>query len=511
MIPLTRGARASRTPRAARRGSLPLRPRAALLAALALLLPSLGACGRSEAAGRPPDVVLIVVDTLRADRVGAYGYPRPTTPVLDGLAADGALFEDAVAQSSWTLPSMVSMLSSRYVTSYRDRMLEDSPALAELLKDEGYTTVGVCANGLLQPDHGFARGFDRYVVERTLRSADVADTPYREADEVLELVEQELDRVDEDAPLFLYVHLMDPHAPYVGRARYDLELPLAGTLKLPREGWHKDQYEAALGGPVERWGGWLATMNRARAHYDQEVRHADQAIGRLLDELRERGRLERAVVAVTSDPGAGLYTRRATLPPEQELPPPTVFFHPEHGLMLNQELVAAPLVLWGRGVPEGVRVPAAVENVDVLPTLLELVGAEPPPELAGESLVPAMEDPLGAQQEPVFSWVMHQMAVREPDTGWKLLVPTPAGRLRGGEPQLVHLPSDPEERANRLEEAPEVAARLFARLERFLAEHVTPSSLNQPASAEHLERLRGLGYTDDAYLPDATEEGEDGR
>jgi arylsulfatase A-like enzyme len=130
-----------------------------------LLIPFLFALACSKPAPntvRRPDVFLIVVDTLRADHLGCYGYPRPSSPNLDRLAAEGAVFEDATSQASWTRLSMVSMLQGHYVTDYRDVFEEKAPTLAEVFHQAGYRTVGEVANILLSADAGFGRGFDHY-------------------------------------------------------------------------------------------------------------------------------------------------------------------------------------------------------------------------------------------------------------------------------------------------------------------------------------------------------------
>ena len=138
---------------------LRLRSRNALAALLLLALAP--ACPDAEPEG-PPDVYLIVIDTLRADRLSCYGYPRTTSPFLDELAAEGALFLENTSQSSWTKPSMVSLMSGAYVTAYRDVMPDGVPSLAQSFQDAGYHTIGVVGNVLLSSKLGFDRGFDHY-------------------------------------------------------------------------------------------------------------------------------------------------------------------------------------------------------------------------------------------------------------------------------------------------------------------------------------------------------------
>ena len=195
-----------------------------------------------------PDVVLVVVDTLRADRLGCYGYERSTSPVIDRLAAEGALFLEARAQCSWTLPSMASLMTGTYLTNPRDVYPEGVVPLAERFRSEGYRTIGMVGNVILSERMGYAEGFDRYDANG---SSDV-DRPRvglcRTLDTMVDALQPLLDSaltLEEDgsrAPLFLYVHPMDPHSPYLGHAEFDDELPLDGAAALDELSWQRELY-----------------------------------------------------------------------------------------------------------------------------------------------------------------------------------------------------------------------------------------------------------------------------
>ena len=173
-----------------------------------LLLLVTASCG-AEPEERHPDVLLLVIDTLRADHLGCYGYERPTSPVIDSIAERGTVFTRTSAQAPWTLPSMSSMFTGRYLTAHRDFPEEQAPALAESFQAGGYHTIGIVGNTLLEAEHGFGRGFDEYVV--------VSGEKARAFPGLLELLREPLELAvaeEERAPLFLYVHAFDPHAPY---------------------------------------------------------------------------------------------------------------------------------------------------------------------------------------------------------------------------------------------------------------------------------------------------------
>ena len=207
-----------------------------------LLLPLvLAACaqedpGQESPTPERPDVVLIVVDTLRADRLGCYGYERPTSPVIDRLAAQGTLFLEARAQCSWTLPSMASLMTGQYITNPRDVYPDGVAPLAERYREAGYRTIGMVGNVIVSARMGYDKGFERYDASV---SSDV-DRPRtglcRTLDKMLASLDPLLDSALEPGedggrpPLFLYIHPMDPHSPYLEYPEFDGELPLDGAI-----------------------------------------------------------------------------------------------------------------------------------------------------------------------------------------------------------------------------------------------------------------------------------------
>jgi arylsulfatase len=313
-----------------------------------------------------PLVLLITVDTLRADHVGAYGDARGLTPRLDRLAAESLVFERAYATASFTLPSLASLLTSRYpeevgVDGNSSVLAPAAPPLAEHLQARGFATGAVVSNYVLRPASGFGRGFGAYDATFPQREA-VRPVPERRAPETTAAALQALDRLRQAGkPTFLWVHYQDPHGPYTPpdalrerglereRARSDGARELAvsrdqhGDGAIPKYQYLDPHRDAAF----------------YRAGYAGEVAHADTAIGALLDGLAGRGLLERAVVVFASDHGEALG--------EED-------YWFSHGERLGDALVRVPLLVRAPGVAPGRRRDVA-SLLDVFPTLASLLSA----------------------------------------------------------------------------------------------------------------------------------------
>ncbi|MCB9905602.1 MAG: sulfatase [Planctomycetes bacterium] len=479
------------------------------LACLALLLGGLLATCSRPAADVPPDLYLIVVDTLRADRLGCYGHELPTSPFLDELAAEGTVFLDNTSQSSWTKPSMVSLMSGTYVTSFRDVMPDDVPSLAQTFQQAGYHTIGVVANVLLSPKLGFDRGFDYYDARENteeeladLEARGIIVTPCREIEamraELDRLLDEEFARRDAGAhrPIFAYLHPMEPHDPYEDHPRFAEALPLEGVpTRLPSE-WHRAEVESLSRSPesAESKDEWRI-MNAHRGFYEREVRATDEALRVFFDRLRAAGRLDNAVIAVVSDHGEGLYEPLAMLRPAARDKAPLVrVFQQGHGRNLNACLVRTPFLLHGAGVPKGVRVDDPVENVDLYPTLVALCGIEPTGTTQGRSLVDLMHGSADEWKRDLHSFTLFATSIRERSTGLKLTLVSHAGRKLSAVPGLYDTVADPDERVNLYDERPDDVARLQQKIELWQA--AFPMESSDPASAdpEQLRHMRALGY-----------------
>jgi len=307
---------------------------------------------------RPPNLVIILADTLRADRLGAYGSPTGRTPFLDGLAARGVVFSRAYAPSSWTTPSVASLFTATYpsthgVVFYGARLPATPFTLAERLRGLGYRSAGFSTNFLINQSLGFARGFDRW---QTILGPSDREIKVR-GEKLRRRAIGWLDAAGHRhaGGTFLYLHYMEPHGPYQPPAAFRQPPPggRAGAVHEPRRTRS-------------------AAATRALGLYDGEVAALDAEIEQLFAELRRRGFLDRTIVAFTSDHGEE-FDEHGGL---------------GHGRTVFNESIHVPLILVGAGLPAGRVVDRTVSLVDLAPTLLELVGAPATRWGDGRSLVP---------------------------------------------------------------------------------------------------------------------------
>jgi arylsulfatase A-like enzyme len=449
-------------------------------------------------AGRP-HVLLVSLDTLRADRVGAWGYPRPTTPNLDALAAAGVRFAEAISQAPWTTPSHMSLLSALYPSAHGlnrgfqelqssrrgqgayPTLPDGVPTLASLLRDAGWRTLAHTGGTTLAAELGFHRGFDVY-----------RDGFPALDDAVLAQLEAWLDVYAAREPVFLFFHTFEPHAPYTHSelAEHLLDAEQHAALaEISRTGVRR--------GTEDRVEPFLRTQGLMRpevtsALYDGDVRASDAFLGRLFAALARRGLWERTLVVVLSDHGEEFAEHRSDR------------FYNAHCATLHRELVHVPLLMRvpGRFAPGRV-VEGPVELVDVAPTLLELLGLPVPAGLHGESLVARMD---GAPAPPDATALSEATCAGDE---WKALrigahkylagFSAPGGE-RSGIPgarrweRLYDVERDPGERHN-------LATGTGGWPERLRA-HFEPLARGAGGAQHELddatrERLRAMGYLDE--------------
>ena len=476
---------------------------AAFLAAL------LAGCSKEAgsvlAAERRPDVILIVVDTLRSDHMSVYGYPRPTTPFLEECARQGAVFEDVTTQFSWTMPSMVSMMTGRYLSDLMPVVPEDSPTLAECFRAAGYRTLALVSNVLIKENAGFGRGFDHYDAEPSKELRPKGQDRTRDLVELQEDLWPALRRALEPTPegsrppLFLYVHTFDAHQPFREHPELEAELSVETATAVEPPDWQAQ--ELARRGPppalpATDWSMELGQIRAERGLYDQEVRYTDDQLRLMFARLGELGLLENALIALVADHGEGLWEH---LPPKTDAElaelHPRDFFYSGHGQIQYQEVLTTPFLLWGANVPRGVRYADAVENVDLVPTLLELADVPARGVLHGRSLVTLLESRGGPWREYVFSNSEPSKSVREIRSGLKLVVPNKRGLLAGWRDQLFDLRNDPHERKDLAAARGDDVARLRRVLEDWTARHPTPRYIEGQGHGPSAAALKSLGYT----------------
>jgi arylsulfatase A-like enzyme/Tfp pilus assembly protein PilF len=400
---------------------------------------------------RPPDVLLVTIDTLRADHLGCYGFSLARTPQIDRLSREGVLCSDAVAAAPITLPSHCSIMTGLYPPAHgvRDNgayaLGDRAVTLAERLKGAGYETQAFVSALVLNRRYGLAQGFDGYDddlwAENEPKLFMIRDRKARKtADRVLEWLDRRKEAL-ESRPYFAWVHFFDPHQPYVPEAEDRLFAP---TL------------------------------------YDGEIGGVDRALGRILDRLRKDGTLDRTLVVVTADHGESLGE------------------HDEktHAVFIYDATVRVPLIFrYPRLLPAGRRYEGPVRSVDIVPTILSALKLPGGDETQGADLLAALAgraDPpkLSQYSESLLSEVGFGMAplygIRNDGFKW----------IRAPRPELYDLKKDAREVADIHTEEPRRSAILDRDLERIFraSERFAVDSRENPLDRETVEMLRSLGY-----------------
>lgn len=406
-------------------------------------------------------VVLVSVDSLRGDHLGINGYVRPTTPFLDELASQGAVFDRAYAASARSTLSLASLLTGLPPHEHGLRGSGDAldpalPTLAGRLAERGFRSAGFVSVWAAFEPTGLARAFAHFD-----GPPELAEHPYRAADRTVDAALAWLEQQDDGTPLFVYLQLQDPTRPFRAPAVY-LQAVTEGTTEPDYYGYLEREHGVPLG-----WYGWEhVRANAVFGNYDAELRFVDTELRRLRDGLDTLGLLDRTLFVVTSEHGTGLGNH----------------FWDTAGQVLYEEQVRVPLIIAaadGSVAPR--RVPDVVSQQDVLPTILALLGGEAAevastPATGGRSLTPLLD---GGRLEPrpaffergrykPLSKAQENQVVRSPippgpgplvggvDPRWKLLV---YGRTRA---ELYDLENDPFERENLLADGaappPEVEA-----------------------------------------------------
>jgi arylsulfatase A-like enzyme/Flp pilus assembly protein TadD len=416
------------------------------LGALGALAVAGGASGCRRAA--PPPIVLVSIDTLRADHLPVYGYGKPTAPAIDSLAKDAVLFDAAYAHYPLTLPSHVSLLTGLLPprNGVRDNVgytldAAQHPTLAALLAARGYATGGFVASYVLRPETGIAAGFASYDAPPGPRRGAPMDSAQRSAAATLApaLAWVEAHR---EAPFFLFLHFYEPHGPYSPPE------PYASRFDLP---------------------------------YDGEIATADAALGELIAALRRLDLYDRAVIALVSDHGEGLGE------------------HGEegHGVFLYRSTLHVPVLLkQPRARGAGARIAAPVGLVDLAPTLLRFAGAPLPAALDGMDLERTIDG--GAPARGLYAETYYPRL----HFGWSDLQALIESRwyfVRAPRPELYDLAADPRQERDVLAQN----RREFARMEREVESLNAPLAAPSAADQATERGLQALGYLTGAAVPAA--------
>jgi arylsulfatase A-like enzyme len=433
-----------------------------------------------------PNLLVVSIDTLRADHTTPYGYGRDTTPGLSALAAQGTRFAVAYAPTPLTAPSHATLFTGQYPGSHgllKNGVDLDARmrTLAEMLGEHGYQTAAVVSSFVLDARFGFDQGFDTYLDDFSIEGAtDKVETWKNHAVEGgFDTRADDTTRralrwlwVDRDAerPFFLFVHYSDPHNPYVPPASVSSRFPLPPLAA------------ADVDDPAKQ------TLRKGVHDYDGEVAFVDQEVVRLLEELERLELEDETLVVVTADHGEGLMDHGRWF----------------HGVDVHEEAVRIPLVVrWPGVVPAGRRGTSPVELVDLAPTLLDLLGIEHGGErFEGRSLAgflrgeaePDRDDPVFLHRRRYAPQVVQGTRVSGEQHAviqgsWKLIDHSQ------GDDELYDLARDPEERDNRIDAEPERAAALRRLLDDWRSGHAEPRET--PAlDPEERRALEALGYVE---------------
>ena len=447
------------------------------------------ACSGNEPFEGPADhVVFISLDTTRPDRLGLYGNPVVKTPNLDRLAAEGIILSDFMTVVPTTLASHVSLFTGKYPQSHgtpRNGFMVNkrNVMLAEVLKQHGFTTAGFAGSFALESRFDFAQGFDHYdeTFERFAGEHRLQQNE-RSAASVTDAVLGYLDREGTPRNLFLFAHYFDAHAPYEPPPPYDTMYDPRGREDLPS--WVEVRQLVDEEPETSTELAW-----RTAAQYAGEISYMDEHLGRLFDELRERGILDRALVVVTSDHGENMWDH------------PTFFGH--GWSTYDSTMRAVGIVRLPGGDRAGTRVNHLVASIDLLPTVLDYLGIPLPEGIDGEvaELTPGAADPDRTR----FGQATKPWKKVETDPRWTNMAK--ARCIRQGSYKFIQVPytgreelydveRDPSEQEDLLRAgATEIAAPLRTALEAWAASaDPLRSRFENSQRQETIDRLEALGY-----------------
>lgn len=470
--------------------------------AVRVLLLLLACCAPARAVETPPSVVVVLVDTLRADYLGCYGFKGDVSPHIDSLCAQSVVFDQCFSQAPWTKPSIATLFTGLPPTAHQvlthrgqygspdaeasaanklttDVLPGSAVTLAEALHQGGYATGAFVANPWIKSDFGFAQGFEVY--EDHFAANGTA------ADVVIEAALSWLEHRDRAKPFFLYLHFMDVHDPYAAPEEHYQAIensPSLGPPKTIPQGQLSKGMLRSLLLAHARWadaGRPERVQLRAwRGHYAAGIRAFDQRLAKLLDYLRSNELDRNSLFVLTSDHGEELFEHGDWA----------------HGMKLFDHQLHVPLIVRLPGEsPRGKRVKSLMGLIDVPQTILDFVGVKAPPIMGGQSYAGTLRGKGGDRaQSAVFAtgvkWEPAMFSART--SRYKLIRDRSSGKE-----QLYDLKSDPGEHRDIAASQSETVKNLRTQIERDV-ERAKKIQLARPASVEidnaTKERLRALGY-----------------
>lgn len=414
-----------------------------------------------------PNVLLICVDTLRADHVGCYGYQKETTPYVDALAQDSLVFTNVISSAPWTAPSMAALFTSQHpiVLGFSEEEPVKIPnhylTLGELFKEHKYKTKGIIGSNFVSSKLGFAQGFDSYDEDEARGHNYVSSAP------ITEKAIAFLERLKKNERFLLFLHYFDPHYDYILHEPYNYYPEYKGELK---SGQRIKELRKLAPRMSEQ------DIQFVRALYESEIRYTDEFIGKLLNKLKELGYYDNTLIIFTSDHGEEFCERGD--------------YWIGHTKTLYQELIRVPLILKLPGEKKNKKVVGFVGLIDMLPTIARLCGLKVPLECDGMVIETEGVNPSGNRLLISETWRRSRLRAAIWG-GWKLVLDFDTDSKK-----LFDLKADPQESRNLSQECPDVLSRIKSRLKEW-AEIVESKEIRaeQPKFTEEQKKiLRSLGY-----------------
>ncbi|MBU1849729.1 MAG: sulfatase-like hydrolase/transferase [Nanoarchaeota archaeon] len=417
------------------------------------------------------NVVLIVLDTVRPDHLSCYGYKRETSPNIDKLAEEGTLFTNAFTVIPYTTASHISLMTSIYPFVYQPRMpnaqatgvvvVEDEYlTLAEILKTVGYKTAAFISVSMMSPASGLNQGFDVYNYSEGVRRGN----------ETIIAANIWLENNYEE-PFFLWVHSYDPHDPYNQPKPFD---SMHEDFELYYDNVSLSDFTA---------------LKQAITNYDEDISYGDKYIGLLLDKIKDLGLNNNTLIVFLSDHGEQFGEH--LVPIYQGMGPQVVF---EHARALYDQEVRIPFIIKGPGIPKDKKIDALVENIDVMPTILDLLNIPFSKNIQGKSTLPLIKNKSSEIRSFVFTHLYpiispyYRSSIRTKD--YKLIYDH-----YNKESQLFNLKKDPQEQINIYEQNKTLTQEYEHLMIKLIEEHTesTEIAIHQIESSE-AKKLEELGY-----------------
>ena len=442
---------------------------------------ALAACQKKEIA--PKHVFFIVIDTLRADHLGCYGYTISTSPFIDKLAEEGVLFKNAYATANNTLESVFSFLSSATNVNnavYDNGFINAYSSLQKCLKDEGYTTIAIVSNPWLKSRKDiFQDGFTHFefVISDSWEQHGIFNTTELVTKTTLDFLDT---KFNPDEKNFFYIHYLDPHDPYASPVNYGffsgkvppypVYVSTHSGVSVVRQRYKEDPAFTGIPNPKSISEN---DLNYLISKYDSEIRFVDSHIEQLLTTLQEMGILEESLIIITSDHGEEFLEHGCL----------------KHGFQLYDESIHIPLIFYWKDHLKATRKKNLVSGIDIAPTILEFCRANKPPGMLGSTIF------AGDRKEPVLfcTHFVNQKQRGMRSDAWKLIE-----NLRTGEIKIFDLKNDPGEQKDLFDNDARKWGHLFKTYEKLLSKHevrkVEKEEKSLEIDTETRKQLEALGY-----------------